>query len=147
MSFHSILFEDFIIFSKTKKKAGISNGHFKLMNDYLVGSHRSKARIARSKPFQGQDRTFQGQDRIFRAILGPGTYGPGGTGTDSFFRVQERRYLRSCQFSNFRNAGTCVPQNQYRGTRNGNGIPFLPIPGTVHRWAKGGAGQRGPPGG
>ena len=53
MRFDSILCEDFIIFSKTKKKAGISNGHFKLMNDDFVVSHvprpvshRSRARIA-----------------------------------------------------------------------------------------------------
>ena len=100
MRFDSILCEDFIIFSKTKKKAGISNGHFKLMNDYFV-----------YRTFQGQYRTFQGQYRtvpgLERAILK-------GTGTGAFFGGQERVTVRSVPEKNFRNAFLSVPQNQER---------------------------------
>ena len=123
MRFDSILCEDFIIFSKTKKKAGISNGHFKLMNDDFVVSHvprpvshRSRASIA---PFQGQDRTFRAilaQDRtvpgLERAILKE-------RGTGGLFGGQERVTVRSVPEKISGTRSDPVPQNQERVPERG----------------------------
>ena len=124
--FHALRFDSIRRFHhlfQDEKKAGISNGHFKQMNDYLVGSHVPRP----GSHVPGPGSHFSCDPRPGSHVPGPGSQDRTGTGTDSFFRVKYRGTLRSSQKKNL---STAVLAIQKKSTafqeRERNSVPAHP---------------------
>ena len=126
--FHALRFDSIRRFHhlfQDEKKAGISNGHFKQMNDYLVGSH---------VPRPGSH--VPGPVSHFSCDPGPGSHvpGPGSqyrtrNGNGQLFSGSGTRYFAILSKKKFEYRGTCDPKKKYRVP--GTGTKFRSCPSLI----------------